>query len=133
MDMTATPLHFGPNSIWLNLAVGLAVALGIAHSVLGERYILQRLFRRPDLPTLFGSDLFTKRTLRFAWHLTSIAWWGIAAAFVALGFNSARGGVVILAGMFALSGIMALAASRGRHLAWVILLAIGLFAWLGAP
>jgi hypothetical protein len=126
-------LDFGPNALWLKLAIGLVVALGIAHSVLGERYILQRLFRRADLPALFGSDVFTKRTLRFAWHLTSIAWWGIAAAFVALGFNSARGGVLILAGMFAVSGIITLVASRGRHLAWVVLLVIGLFAWLGAP
>lgn len=60
--------------------VGAALALGVgaAHSYLGERYILIRLFRRPDLPHLFGSDLFTRRTLRFAWHLTTLAWWGFA-------------------------------------------------------
>lgn len=34
---------------------------------------LVRLFRRADLPHLFGSDLFTRRTLRLAWHLTSVA------------------------------------------------------------
>lgn len=131
--MTFMPPDFGANGFWLTLAAGLTVALGIAHSALGERYILQRLFRRGDLPALFGSDVFTRRTLRFAWHLTSIAWWGIAAAFVALGFNSARAGVLILAGTFALSGVITLVASRGRHLAWLVFLAIGLFAWLGAP
>lgn len=36
----------------LYLAAGLVVALGAAHSVLGERYILTRLFRRSDLPRL---------------------------------------------------------------------------------
>ena len=61
------------------LAAGLAVALGIAHSFLGEKYILIRLFRRSDLPQLFGGTEFTIRTLRFAWHLTSVAWWGAAA------------------------------------------------------
>ena len=26
-----------------------------------------------------GSDWFTKQTLRFAWHITTIVWWGFAA------------------------------------------------------
>lgn len=50
----------------LDLAAALVVALGLAHSLLGERYILQRLLRREDLPRLFGSADFTRRTLRFA-------------------------------------------------------------------
>ncbi len=53
----------------------LAIGIGIAHSYLGERYILIRLFRRDDLPKLFGGPEFTIQTLRFAWHLTTIAWW----------------------------------------------------------
>lgn len=64
---------------WYWAAIVMIVALGAAHSVLGERYILMRLFRRADLPHLFGSDDFTKRTLRFAWHLTTVAWSGMAA------------------------------------------------------
>ena len=131
--MTILSPDIRANGFWLTLAVVLTVTLGIAHSALGERYILRRLFRRAGLPTLFGSDVFTRRTLRFAWHLTSIAWWGIAAAFVALGAGSARAGVLILAGTFALSGVITLVASRGHHLAWLVFLAIGLFAWLGAP
>jgi hypothetical protein len=43
----------------MQLAGILFVALGLAHSILGERYILTRLFRRNDLPTLFGSSAFT--------------------------------------------------------------------------
>ena len=64
-------------------AAGLILALGAVHSILGERYILSRLFRRSDLPRLFGSDLFTRRTLRFAWHLTTLAWLGFAALLLA--------------------------------------------------
>ena len=30
--------------------------IGLAHSILGERYILVRLFRRDNLPKLLGSD-----------------------------------------------------------------------------
>jgi hypothetical protein len=42
------------------VAAVLVFVLGAAHSYRGERYILMRLFRRQDLPHLFGSDLFTK-------------------------------------------------------------------------
>ena len=55
----------------LQLAAILIVLLGVAHSVLGERYILTRLFRG-ELPKLFGSSEFTRNTLRFAWHLTTL-------------------------------------------------------------
>jgi len=50
----------------LNFAASLAIFIGAAHSILGERYILVRLFRRKNLPELLGSDFFTRRTLRFA-------------------------------------------------------------------
>ncbi len=46
----------------------LAVLLAAAHSYLGERYILIRLFRRGDLPRLRGGTTFTQDTLRLAWH-----------------------------------------------------------------
>lgn len=35
-------------------------------------------FNRQDLPYLFGSDVFKARTLRFAWHLMTVTWWGPA-------------------------------------------------------
>jgi hypothetical protein len=105
-------------------ALVLAVLLAAAHSYLGERYILIRLFRREDLPKLFGGAEFTTRTLRFAWHLTSLAWIGLAAAVVAPGRVAE-----IAAATFALSGLAALAGSRGRHLAWIVFLAIAALAW----
>lgn len=61
----------------------LCVLIGVAHSYLGERYILIRLFRKTPLPHLFGNDFFTKQTLRFAWHITTIAWWGFAFLLLA--------------------------------------------------
>ena len=57
----------------------LLIFIGFVHSYLGEKYLLIRLFKRDNLPKLLGSDWFTKRVLRFAWHLTTIAWWGFAA------------------------------------------------------
>lgn len=119
-------------SIWLAVAAGLALAVGGAHSYLGERFILTRLFRRTDLPALFGSDVFTKRTLRFAWHLNTIAWIGASATFIALGRGSAQQGIRVLSLTFLLSAVVTLLISRGRHLAWIVFAAIAAASWLGA-
>lgn len=117
----------------LHSAAGLAILVGLAHSYLGERYILIRLFRRAGLPHLFGSDVFTRRTLRFAWHLTSVAWWGFAALLLLLpyGPSPARIGQTVAA-TFLATAIVTFALSRGRHLAWVVFLAIALLALAAA-
>ena len=119
----------------LRLAAALAIGLGIFHSVLGERYILIRLFRREHLPKLFGSDLFTKRTLRFAWHLTTLAWFALAAVLlaVAAGPTGPRFFTDLVAATALASALAAAVGSRGRHLAWVVFLAIATLAWWGGP
>ena len=111
----------------LFIAAFLAFVVGIAHSVLGERYILVRLFRRTELPKLFGSTLFTMRVLRFAWHLTTIAWWGFAVILVLLARRSVspHNLYIVLAVTFLITGAITFAISRGRHLAWPVFLFIG--------
>lgn len=118
---------------WLVTAAAGLGAVGLAHSYLGERYLLLRLFRRADLPRLRGSDVFTKRTLRFAWHLTTVAWWGAGAAMLAVGAGSPRLAVQALSATFLVTAIVTLGASRGQHLAWPVFLLIGVAAWFGAP
>lgn len=115
------------------LAAVLALGVAVAHSFLGEKYILIRLFRRADLPKLFGGTDFTVRTLRFAWHLTSVAWWGAAALFVLLARGPISSAAVsgVLAALFLASAAITLIASRGRHLAWPVFLAIGFIALYG--
>ena len=118
----------------LMAAAGLALLLGAAHSYLGERYILIRLFRRTDLPRLFGSDEFTKRTLRLAWHITTAFALGFAAllAVLASGRESPHVEARIIAAACALSGVVALIGSRGRHLSWIVFFAIAALAWAGS-
>ena len=118
-------------SIPLLVAAALSVLLVLAHSWLGERYILTRLFRRNEVPRLFGGTEFTKRTLRFAWHLTSVFGLGFAALLAVLAWEAgtARTQAQIIAATFALSGLVALVGSRGRHLSWVVFLAIAALAW----
>src|SRR5690606_22940158 len=111
----------------LYFAAVLAVALGAADSFLGERYILTRLFRRSDLPKLFGSSELTTRTLRFAWHITTVAWFGFAALLVHAGRGdlTVSGMLQIIGLTFVASGILPLFFTRGKHLSWLVLFVIG--------
>lgn len=77
---------------WLVLAACLAVILGAGHSYIGERYFFVRLFRDGPTAPLFASDAFSRRTLRFVWHLTTAAWWGAAALLWVLGRGEASAG-----------------------------------------
>lgn len=116
----------------LLIAAFLTAAVGIAHSYLGERYVLIRLFRRNDLPQLFGSDLFTRRTLRFAWHLTSVAWWGFSALLYILAAGETdlrRATLGVVAITFGIHAVVTGGMSHGRHLAWIPFLAIAVLAW----
>ena len=111
----------------LQLAAILIVTLGLAHSVLGERYILTRLFRRSDLPKIFGSADFTKQTLRFAWHITTVAWFGIGALVFAAsqGELDSNAAVRIIGYTAIASGFLPLVYTRGKHLSWLVMFAIG--------
>ena len=119
-------------SVALLAAAALLVLIGAAHSILGERYILIRLFRRDNLPKLFGGDWFTKQTLRFAWHITTVAWLGfaallgVAAAGVALDTQRV---LDVVAATFLATGLIALVASRGRHFSWPVFLAVAALTW----
>jgi hypothetical protein len=118
----------------LLIAAVLILLLGLVHSLLGERYILVRLFRRDNLPRLFGSDAFTKNTLRFAWHLTTVVWFGIGVLLVQLSTGRSLGTAELgatLATTAAASGLVALAGSRGRHPAWIVFLVVAGLVWTG--
>jgi hypothetical protein len=116
----------------LRVAAILTLLLGLAHSYLGERYILIRLFRRGDLPKLLGGEAFTRHTLRFAWHLLTVAWFGFAGLLflqAASDGGRARTQMQVISLMFPASGVVALVGSRGRHFSWVVFFLISGLAW----
>lgn len=118
----------------LLIASFLLILIGLIHSFLGEKYILIRLFRRDNLPKLFGSDWFTKRTLRFAWHITSIAWWGFAVIlyFLANPNSDTYADILLtISAVFAVSGVISLIFSRGKHLSWLVFFIISLVSSYG--
>jgi hypothetical protein len=110
-------------------AAALAIAIGIVHSALGEHYIIRRLLRRQDLPQLFGDDSFTRQTLRYGWHLVTVAWFGLAAVLMVLSgglvvVRVSDGVVFAIALTFLANAILSLVFTRGRHLSWVVFAAI---------
>lgn len=101
----------------------LAILIGFFHSFLGEKYILIRLFRIDNIPELLGSDWFTKRVLRFAWHLTTVAWWGFAAilfVFASPSQNIQREVLLVTGFVFLISGIISAGFTKGKHISWVV-------------
>lgn len=105
----------------------LLIGIGLAHSYLGERYILIRLFRHDDLPKLFGGVEFTKNTLRFAWHLTTLAWFGFAAILTHMAQGELQPRVIgnIVGVTFILHTIASLIGAKGKHFSWYVFLIIG--------
>jgi hypothetical protein len=112
---------------WELVASAVLIAgLGLFHSVMGERYIVRRVMRR-EQPKLFGSDEFTKRTMRFAWHVTTLFAWAIAAVLI---LDPNREILLTVAGTMVLAAILTIVVSHGRHLSWLVELAVAaLIAW----
>ncbi|MDP3233110.1 MAG: DUF3995 domain-containing protein [Myxococcales bacterium] len=96
------------------------VLLAVLHSAMGERLLLTPLLASP-LPSLPIGRWLGGRTLRFAWHATSVAW--LALAVVVLEPSSA---LVVASLALLFSGAVTFAATRGRHFAWVLMVAGGL-------
>ena len=110
----------------VELAAALLFLLGLAHSVLGERYLLTRLFRRDNLPKLLGSTAFTVGTLRFVWHLTTLAWYGLATLLLLAARDEIDVGSTLrgIAAVALVSALLPAFFTRGRHLSWVVFLAV---------
>jgi hypothetical protein len=113
----------------LTAAAIIMLITGIAHSYLGEKYILIRLFRRDKLPELLGSDEFTKNTLRFTWHITSITWFGLAAVMY---FDNNHSNLFLysVAAISIVSALMAAFFTKGKHLSWIAFLAVSILTYL---
>ena len=117
----------------LLVAAAVLAFIGAMHSYLGERHVLRPILALPNLPKLGGSRDYMESVLRFAWHLTSVAWWGTSATLVLLWRGqgvAAIGGV--LAATFALHGLTILLIKHGtRHPAWPLFLLTAAAIWFG--
>lgn len=118
----------------LELGAVTAVFMAVVHSYLGERRVFGPLFRMDNLPLIRGDRAFTKAILRWAWHLTSLAWVGFATLLWVLASEDPLSRVAvgqIVAWTFGLSGAVAGVTTRGRHIAWPLFMVVALAAWVG--
>ncbi|HTD25113.1 MAG TPA: hypothetical protein VK738_20865 [Terriglobales bacterium] len=108
-------------NILLFVAAILTFLLGAVHSALGERLIIRRLLGL-ELPKLAGSSRMMRRSVWFAWHLTTVLMWGMAALLLnmSLGTSSFVSARTIIGCIFVACAVLSLGATRGKHFSWVI-------------
>lgn len=113
--------------IWLWLSAALMVTTAGVHSLLGYRRLVQPLLRAGDGPL---ADPIARRIVRFAWHATSILMLISAAAIVWPG--TPAGLLLVIGSGWLATGLVNLAYTKGRHIAWPALSGAGIFALIGA-
>jgi hypothetical protein len=118
-------------SDWLlYTAAALLIVTGVVHSALGERRLIVPLLSRRE--GVLASNL-ARFILRFAWHLTSVAWAVLALILIQLVHDVAavRSWAAASTGaVFTGAGLFDLIYSRGRHVGWPLLMGIGVVALL---
>jgi hypothetical protein len=114
------------------LASVLSFALGIVHSVLGERLIFKALTVR-DNTGENGTRQLTRQhvaVLRSTWHLVTLLGFGYGGTLLWLAWQGSMlapyaAMLRIFAATFLISSAYWLVSTRGRHPAWIVLLIIG--------
>lgn len=116
-------------SLPLAAAAVLTVVVGIVHSWLGEIRIVSPLVDGPMRAPLMEKSKFARRVVRFAWHITTLAWLGFAAILAVLATGPLGGHdhiiLIAIAATFMISGLISFIISRGRHVGWPLFFAIG--------
>lgn len=106
----------------------LIVFIGIVHSWLGEIKLINPLVSPATRTGILAHSRFARQVLRFAWHLTTLSWWGMAVVLAVIGLSqgdsTGKMVAIIYAGTFGLLAAITLYAGRGRHHAWWVFAAI---------
>ncbi len=106
----------------------LLIVTSAVHSIVGERRLLGPVLARRE--GILKSSL-ARFVLRFAWHITSVAWAVIALILLALVLDppAVRWWAAAATGAtFTAIGAFTAISSRGRHIGWPFLTGIGLAA-----
>jgi hypothetical protein len=123
-------------SVPLIAAAILSAAIGIAHSMLGEKLVLGPLFERGEVPKLLGSATFARNTLRFTWHVTTVLLIGVGAVVFLLSRTPIDAQSVsvlrVLSVTFGVNTLISLIGARGKHFSWWVFLIITVLLWFGA-
>ena len=129
-------------NIWFLTGTALLIGAATAHSLLGEKVTLRRLYRHADDGTPDGrrasDEPTTRQTLRLTWHSLSVALLGYALLLLVAGLNVrayANVGVEavrVLAVVLLALALLSLSVARGRHVGWIWYAAAAVVTWVGA-
>ncbi|HEV2610222.1 MAG TPA: hypothetical protein VGU61_08135 [Noviherbaspirillum sp.] len=125
------------NGYFIAAAV-LAFAIGLIHSMLGERLIFGRMRSTGFIPTSGGSALREPhvRILWASWHVVTVLGWCMAATLAWMAIPSSSQpilpfiGEAIIAAMLA-SSLLVFVGTRGKHPGWMGLLGVAVLAAMG--
>jgi len=120
-------------NILLLTAALLCFFVGIAHSVLGEKYVLGKI-AGANL-RLRGDTVFMQRIVSLAWHVTSLLLigFGVVLLNMAFGLHALFTDKAIVGWTFLVAAVMSLIWVRGRHPSWLIFGAIALLVFVSGP
>jgi len=117
-------------------AAVLATAIGLVHSVLGERLVFRHLRQSALVPSLPAPPLQERnvRILWATWHLASVFGWTLAGLLwqVAKDPGLALPATSVLSASafgFLVGALLVLVGTRGRHPGWIALGAVGILSW----
>jgi hypothetical protein len=125
-------------NLYLASAGGLAVVVGLVHSVLGEVLIFRRMRVHGLVPTNGGKVIGEGhvRILWASWHLVTVLGWLAASALIGLAVAPVQPPVQMLVlraiaiAMLA-SSLLVLVGTKARHPGWVGLLGVAVLTWAG--
>ncbi len=113
------------SEILLILAAILGLATLLVHSIVGEKHLIGPLVNSND--GVMRNDL-AKQVVRFAWHFTSIL--GVIAIYILANaaYDFAEADIALLAvtgTIFLVAGIYDAIVTKGKHIGWPMLAAVG--------
>lgn len=113
------------SEILLILAAILGLATLLVHSIAGEKHLIGPLVNSND--GVMRNDL-AKQVVRFAWHFTSIL--GVVAIYILANaaYDFAEADIALLAvtgTIFLVAGIYDAIVTKGKHIGWPMLAAVG--------
>lgn len=125
---------------WFFAAAGvLAFMVGLVHSILGERLVFSRMRTAGVIPTNGGTVLLERhvRILWATWHVVTAIGWCLAGLLVWLSLASpsqaAQSVIALLvAASMAVSALLVLVGTKGRHPGWVGLGGVAVLAAIGS-
>jgi len=102
----------------LAIAGYLAIALGLVHSILGERLIFSRWRKTaPDIPRQHRGIIWA------SWHALTL--FGAAIGLILIRVPLDVPTLMIIAAAMVLAAILVAYGTRGRHPGWIVLSVIG--------